>query len=310
MSIGATGYNMDSAAPAAGVIALPLDTTLGHLLRRAQQVHTAIWSEEFNGDLTGPQYALVSAIATTPLLDQRAAGRLASLDKSTAADVIARLQRNGWLVRDADPADRRRKTLALTPVARAALHEVTPVAQRVQQRLLAPLGSGKQRELIRLLAQVAYRGAPAHRQQNSAGPPVLALSTTPGHLIRRAEQVHGLRWAARIGKAMTPSQYALLCALAWHPAIDQTAAGELASLDKSSAADIGSRLARRTWITAVPDSSDRRRKLLSLADEAVAVLRETTPKVRLVQVDLGEHLSATERDRLNQMLRRVAYRAS
>jgi DNA-binding MarR family transcriptional regulator len=295
--------------PHPGVFALSLDTTLGHLLRRAQQVHTAIWSEEFSGDLTGPQYALVSAVASTPMLDQRSAGRLASLDKSTAADVVARLQRNGWIACESHPADRRRKTLALTAVARAALREVTPKAQRVQNRLLTPLGPANQRALIRLLGAIAFRGAPTPKDIPRTGPPVLALSTTPGHLIRRAEQEHGAAWAQHTGRTMTPSQYALLCALAWNPAIDQTAAGELASLDKSSAADIVSRLTRRGWIMTEPDPSDRRRKLLRLAAEAVAVLTETTPKVGHVQHDLVEHLTATDADRLTRLLRRVAYRA-
>ena len=74
---------------------LRLDSTAGHLVRRAQQVHTALWTAEFDGDLTGPQYALLSALSRQPSLDQRSAGRRASLDKSTAADVVARLQRSG-----------------------------------------------------------------------------------------------------------------------------------------------------------------------------------------------------------------------
>jgi DNA-binding MarR family transcriptional regulator len=299
---------VDGAQEPASVFALPLDTTLGHLVRRAQQVHTAIWSEEFDRDLTGPQYALLSAVASTTMLDQRSAGQLASLDKSTAADVVARLQRNGWIAAEAHPVDRRRKTLALTPVARAALREITPRAQRVQDRLLAPLGPANRRALIRLLATVAFGGAPGPEASRS-GPPVLSLSTTPGHLIRRVEQRHGVLWAQHTVRTMTPPQYALLCALAWHPAIDQTAAGELASLDKSSAADVVSRLARRGWVMAEPDSSDRRRKLLRLSAEAVTVLQEVNPNVGAVQRDLVEHLSPTDAHRLNQMLRRVAYRS-
>jgi hypothetical protein len=63
-----------SAARPAGT-PLPLDTTVGHLLRRAQQVHTALWSGEFAGDLTGPQYALLSALTQGPVVDPATAGR-------------------------------------------------------------------------------------------------------------------------------------------------------------------------------------------------------------------------------------------
>jgi len=33
------------------------------LIRRAQQVHATIWSTVFGGDLTGPQYAVMLAVA-------------------------------------------------------------------------------------------------------------------------------------------------------------------------------------------------------------------------------------------------------
>lgn len=299
----------DPAAPADGGLALPLEITPGHLIRRAQQVHTAIWAEEFGGDLTGPQYALVSVVAGAALLDQRSAGQQASLDKSTAADVVARLQRNGWITCEVHLADRRRKMLALTPVARSALREITPRARRVQQRLLAPLGPAEQRSLTGLLATIAFADGVRPQLPPAGGPPALDLSVTPGHLIRRAEQAHGVLWTENIGKAMTPSQYALLCAVARHPAIDQTAAGEVASLDKSSAADVVSRLVSRHWIGAVADAADRRRKLLHATADALAVLRETTPKVRLVQQGLAEPLSQRDRDRLIRLLRCVAYRS-
>ena len=41
---------------------LALREASGHLIRRSQQRHTLLWGQEFNGDLTGPQYAVVSAI--------------------------------------------------------------------------------------------------------------------------------------------------------------------------------------------------------------------------------------------------------
>src|SRR5690606_40462214 len=91
------------------------------------------------GDLTGPQYALLSALTRAPVVEQGIAGRLASLDKSTAADVIARLERNDWLHRRRNPADGRRYLLSLTTPARAALAYITPKAATVQARLLEPL---------------------------------------------------------------------------------------------------------------------------------------------------------------------------
>src|SRR3712207_5904930 len=137
--VGGVAVAAEEPGGAAPVAALPLGTTMGHLLRRAQQVHTALWAREFNGDLTGPQYALLSVLARAGGVDQRSAGRLASLDKSTAADVIARLQRNGWLGREKDPSDGRRNVLFLSTPARAALQQITVRAAQIQRQLLEPL---------------------------------------------------------------------------------------------------------------------------------------------------------------------------
>jgi DNA-binding MarR family transcriptional regulator len=293
---------------------LPLDTTIGHLLRRAQQVHTALWARAFNGDLTGPQYALLSALTQQAAIDQRTAGRLASLDKSTAADVIARLQRNGWLGRDRDPSDGRRYLLSLTPPARAALQHVTPRAAEVQRQLLEPLSPGDRDWFVAALARVAYGDEPSG---SMAGPtpavpvptaPALSMSTTPGHLIRRSEQLHGLHWARRVGSTLTPSQYGVLSALAWNAPIDQGRAGDLASLDKSSTADIIARLIRRGLVAGTPDDHDRRRKLLVLTDHARTVLDEVTPTVAQVQRDLIAPLDAQEAQRFTDLLHVVAYR--
>ena len=166
---------------------LPLTTMVGHLIRRAQQVHTALWSAEFNGDLAGPQYGLLSALSSSQGgIDQSSAGRLAALDKSTAADVVARLQRNGWLGRHRGIPDGRQNLLVLTPAGRSALRDITPRVTGIQRRLLEPLVPGDQQWFTDALAQVACEGqvsaapGPAACESES---PALPLSTTPGHLI-------------------------------------------------------------------------------------------------------------------------------
>ncbi|MFI6347134.1 MarR family winged helix-turn-helix transcriptional regulator [Streptomyces sp. NPDC050560] len=299
------------APPAAVPPALPLDTTAGHLIRRAQQAHTAIWSAEVGGDVTSPQYAILSAVGRTPGVDQQTAGRLASLDKSTTANVVERLERRGWIARGRDTEDGRRNILELSAEAKSTLHGLTARVAAVQERLMAPLGPHLRRTFHRLLGRVAYQG-PVPAAGGGPGPggdvDVLGLTAAAGHLIRRAEQVHGVLWGRHVGALLTPSQYALLSGLAWRPAIDQTAAGEMASLDKSSTADIVARLRRRGWILDTRDETDRRRKLLTLTDLAHEALAEVTPAVRTVQRDLVAPLSPREQDRLVSLLRRIAYR--
>jgi MarR family transcriptional regulator, lower aerobic nicotinate degradation pathway regulator len=306
--VGTVSVAEEDSGQATPAAALPLDTTVGHLLRRAQQVHTSLWGREFNGDLTGPQYALLSALTEEAAVDQRSAGRLASLDKSTAADVVARLQRNGWLGRDRDPADARRNLLSLTTPARAALGQITPRAADIQRQLLEPLALRDREWFTRTLARVAYEGQTPSEPADGSQGRALPLSTTPGHLIRRSERLHGLHWSRRVGATLTPSQYGMLSALAWHAPIDQGRAGDLASLDKSSTADIIARLTRRGLVTSTPDERDRRRKLLVLTPAARTVLDEVTPAVAIVQRDLTAPLAEQETQRLVELLHVVAYR--
>jgi DNA-binding MarR family transcriptional regulator len=293
---------------ACGLGIMPLESTVGHLLRRAQQAHTAIWAAEFGGDLTGPQYAMLSVLTRRPALDQRTAGNLASLDKSNAADIIARLERKGWVAREPDEAAPRRNRLTLTPAARAALPETTRRADLVQERLVAPLDPAERADFTRTLAIVAFDGRLPPGEPTSASAPSLRLATTPGHLLRRAEQVHRRHWTRLAGRTLTPTQYELLSSIVWNPGIDQSTAGDLASLDKSSTTGIVARLARRGQISVTRDDRDRRSKTLALTEAAWAVLAEARPAVEQVQRDLLAPLSAPDADHLVRCLHDVAYR--
>lgn len=299
-----------STPPTHAIHGLPLDTTIGHLLRRAQQAHTALWSQEFGGELTGPQYAVLSVLAGRPTLDQSTTGDLASLDKSTTADVLARLRRNGWLASTRNAIDARRNDVSLTPAARAALREITPRVLTVQHRLLSPLDRPNRQPFTDALTVVAFAGdAPADGAADRDTASV-ALATAPGHLIRRAEQLHRQHWTQRVGAQLTSAQYAVLSCLSWNASLDQTTAGELASLDKASMVDIVNRLGQRELLTVNRDDADRRHKRLTITNAALTVLAEITPAVAQVQSDLLEPLSRARIPNLLDGLHAVAYRTA
>jgi DNA-binding MarR family transcriptional regulator len=265
-----------------GALVLPLDGTPGHLIRRAQQRHTVLWNREFDGTITGPQYAVICAVGGDGGLDQREVGRRASLDKSSTADIVARLEELSWLRFGKDVADGRRKSLRLTPLARTALREVTRRAGLVQERLLAPLGPEAVPAFLAALQLVAHAGTPP--VAGSAEEGFLLLGSTPGHLVRRAQQRHTVAWNEEVGRTLTAPQYAVLSVLGAHPeGVDQSTVGELASLDKSSTTDIVARLAKRGWVARTRDPADARRRLLSLTDVVRDDLPELTPAVRRVQ---------------------------
>ena len=128
----------------------------GHLIRRAQQVSTALFAEECAGfDMTSVQYAALSAIGASPGVDATRLSHLIAFDRSTLGDVIERLEAKGWVQRDSSARDRRIKTLTLTEAGGQVLQEVEPAVMRVQERLLAPLGVVDRVTFMKLLSRIA-----------------------------------------------------------------------------------------------------------------------------------------------------------
>ncbi len=285
---------------------LELARTPGHLIRRAQRVHGLFWARCVGPEPTGPQFAILSSIARQPGLDQTTVGMLASLDKSSTVDIVRRLVRHGWITADPDPDDRRRKVLHLSRPARAALHALSQRAAKVQEALLAPLPQEQWPEFVRDLATLAYEGRPPAVPQrfDELG---LELSTTPGHLIRRAQQAYTSRWTQRFQGTLTGPQYAVLCALAEHEPSGQATLGDTASLDKSSIAEVVDRLAARDLVTVLADTTDRRRKALRLSAAARAALPEMTVAAGEVQAELMDLLPTSARRRFLDAMAAVAY---
>jgi DNA-binding MarR family transcriptional regulator len=127
----------------------------GHLIRRAHQLAVAIFMEETaEFDATPVQFAILNALIDQPGEDQvTLAGRVA-FDAATLGSVIGRLEAKGWVRRAADPADRRRKLLWITPQgAQIAAQMKRPVAQ-AQQRIVRPLDAAEQAQLGLLLGKL------------------------------------------------------------------------------------------------------------------------------------------------------------
>jgi DNA-binding MarR family transcriptional regulator len=123
----------------------------GYLVRRAQQVHAALWQRELNSEVTSVQFGVLSLLDQNPGIDQRSLGELLQLDRSTVADVVLRLETRGYIGRNRDVADRRRKILSLTDAGRAELDGLWAHADSVNEALVSGLGPDDRAELNRLL---------------------------------------------------------------------------------------------------------------------------------------------------------------
>ncbi|RZU23518.1 MarR family winged helix-turn-helix transcriptional regulator [Streptomyces sp. BK239] len=132
------------------------------------------------------------------------------------------------------------------------------------------------------------------------------LNTHPGHLARRLQQGHHLLWNAMVSEETTSPQFAVLNALVAEPGLDQRTVGERVNLDRSTVAEVVSRLTRRGLLDKVRDPRDGRRSLLRLTDDGARTHRRLAVRAaRMSQVFLAP-LSAEERTVFFDLLRRVA----
>lgn len=113
--------------------------TAGHLVRRAQQVHTAQWSAEFGPELTAAQFVVLRMLRAVGEASPSRLGELVALDRATMSGVVDRLGRRGLVTSTPDPVDRRSRLVALTEAGDALVTAALPRAESVQRQTLKPV---------------------------------------------------------------------------------------------------------------------------------------------------------------------------
>jgi DNA-binding MarR family transcriptional regulator len=134
--------------------AADLSANPGHLARRLQQVIHQLWTASVSGETTPPQFVVLNSLRASPDIDQRTLGERACLDRSTVADVVARLVQRGLIRRVRDPHDGRRNVLRLTVRGESTHTEVAERAEAMNEQLLGPLTSEERIALVSLLGRV------------------------------------------------------------------------------------------------------------------------------------------------------------
>ncbi|MEU6819945.1 MarR family transcriptional regulator [Streptomyces atriruber] len=135
--------------------AVDLATHPGHLARRLQQAHHLLWNTMVSEEITSPQYAVLNALVAEPGLDQRTVGERVGLDRSTIAEVVARLIRRELVAKVRDPRDGRRCLLRVTDDGMRTHARLTVRTARMNQVLLAPLSAEDQSVFLDLIRRVA-----------------------------------------------------------------------------------------------------------------------------------------------------------
>jgi len=127
----------------------------GHLIRRAHQLAVGIFMDE-TGDfgVTPVQFAILNALIDEPGEDQVTLARRVAFDAATSGSVIGRLEAKGWIRREADGADRRRKLLWVTADGEQAALRMKRAVARAQARIVSPLDAAERAQLTALLGKL------------------------------------------------------------------------------------------------------------------------------------------------------------
>ncbi|MDV8071342.1 MarR family winged helix-turn-helix transcriptional regulator [Rhodococcus sp. IEGM 1366] len=107
----------------------------GFLARRLYQAYLSAWSRLVDPALTGPQFAVLTAVARFGGTDQGSLAATVALDRSTMADVVRRLEERGLVMRKTDTEDGRRKLLYLTPLGTGTYNDVYERARDLDEML-------------------------------------------------------------------------------------------------------------------------------------------------------------------------------
>lgn len=133
-----------------------LEDQVGHLMRRANQRHAAIFFEGLNDQqLTPTQFAVLVKIGDEEEVSQNRLGRLAAMDPATAQGVVKRLKERALIDARPDPDDGRRSLWRLSETGEALVAATVPIAEQITEKTLEPLSKRERSTFLALLRKLA-----------------------------------------------------------------------------------------------------------------------------------------------------------
>ena len=138
------------------VSAFELAESPGHLLHRAQQFAAERFTKAMAGaKLTQRQFAVLHATAQKEGLTQTELVKSTGIDRSTLAELVARMVKNGLLEREKLPDDARANAVKLTLEGRTLLEAATLGAMEADKAILSALPKNKRASFLETLRRIA-----------------------------------------------------------------------------------------------------------------------------------------------------------
>jgi len=131
------------------------------------------------------------------------------------------------------------------------------------------------------------------------------LDEQVGYILRLASQRHAGIFQNIIGKDLTPTQFSVLIRLDEKGDLSQNLLGRLAALDTATTKGVVDRLRAKSLIQSRPDTSDKRRAIISLTDEGQSIISSLKKDgLAITDKTLGS-LKATEKLKLLKLLKKI-----
>ena len=133
-----------------------LQQSPGHLLRRAQQYADDLYKNHVGKDgPTARQFTVLHTVSEEEGLSQTDLVRRTGIDRSTLADMIARLTKKGYLARQRTKDDARANSVKLTAAGRKVLSGASSKVMKAEEEALSMLPKTQQASFMKNLKAYA-----------------------------------------------------------------------------------------------------------------------------------------------------------
>ncbi len=133
-----------------------LEDSPSHLLHRVLQIALDIYNEEAGeGALTQRQFAVLKALdGAQGGLSQTDLVKATGIDRSTLADLVARMLSRDLLVRERSATDARANLVQIAAAGRAAIDDMQPRVLAADDKILSLLSPPKRDSFVKLLRKI------------------------------------------------------------------------------------------------------------------------------------------------------------
>lgn len=112
----------------------------GFLIRRLHQIHTGLFLEKCaDANITPVMYSVLSCLSQCGPLDQTTLAKAVAIDKTNMTDILKRLTKRGYVVRQVSDSDRRMRLTTLTAAGEEVLERTDPLAREAHRMTLTAL---------------------------------------------------------------------------------------------------------------------------------------------------------------------------